>query len=174
MEKWKARIEVLANLALIICCVLFAVLLVKTYFFADGRQDPKANPSLGASLVGQRFMLNDIDWAANQQTLILVLQKGCRYCDESAPFYQRLVKEVSSQTKTHLAAVLPHGTDESKQYLKEKMVEIADVRRASARSLGLQATPTLVLVDNAGTVVDQWIGKLPAAAEDNVVSRLKQ
>lgn len=105
---------------------------------------------------------------------MLVLQTGCRFCDESTPFYQRLTKELASQSKTHLVVLFPQNYNESKQYLKNKMIEIAYVRQVSLQSIGVQGTPTLILVDSSGTVLEQWVGKLPATQEDAVLARLKQ
>lgn len=161
-------------MAVIICCVLFAAILAKNYVLSSIKQGARNNPRAQSSLVGKTLSIANIDWSKNQQTLILVLQKGCQFCDESVPFYRRLLtKELSSPTKTHLVAIFPHNNDESKQYLKDKMIEIADVRQASLKSVGVQGTPTLVLVDNTGTVLEQWVGKLPATQEDAVLSRLE-
>jgi hypothetical protein len=56
-----------------------------------------------------------------------------RFCDESVPFYQRLTKGLSGQSRIHVVAVLPHSGDENKQYLKDKMLAISDVRRPRQR-----------------------------------------
>jgi len=63
-------------------------------------------------MVGNKLAISGIDWSQSQQTLLLVLQKGCRYCEESVPFYQRLTKEISSQPKTRLIALLPGRSGE--------------------------------------------------------------
>jgi thioredoxin-related protein len=173
MKNWRTRIEVISNVALIICCIVVVVFFVKNYRLRQ-KQDTKTNPLAMTSLVGHKISLRDQDWARNQQTLLVVLQKGCRFCDESTLFYQRLTRELAERSKTHLVAVLPQSNDESKQYLKEKMIDIQDVKQAAPMSLGIRGTPTLVLVDPTGTVLEQWNGKLPATEEDKVILRLKQ
>lgn len=172
MKSWRTRLEVVANVALIICCVLFAALLAKHFIFPSKKQDHRPNPQ--TSLVGKKLTLDQMDWDRSNQTLLIILQKGCRFCDESAPFYQRLTRELSTQPRTRLVALLPHSDDENKQYLKSKMLEITDVRQASPRLIGVPGTPALVLVDNTGTVLEQWLGRLEPAAEEAVISRLKQ
>jgi thioredoxin-related protein len=69
---------------------------------------------------------------------------------------------------------MPSSVDDDRQYLREKGIEIADVVQASGLALGVNGTPTLLLVDNAGKVLEQWNGKLPATEADKVLSRLKQ
>lgn len=174
MEKWQRRTEILSNIAFVACCVLFAIFLVKTYLFTSTKQDAKTAIASLPSLVGKKLSIDNIDSSNNQQTLLIILQRGCRFCEESVPFYQRLTKELSNQTRTHLIAVFPPGDVDSKQYLKDKMIDIADVRQIAFRSIGVQGTPTLIMLDNTGTVLEQWVGRLPTAEEDAVILRLKQ
>ncbi|SRR6266436_215730 len=173
MRNWQTRIEVVSNVVLIICCVVVVAFFFRNYLVSR-KQETKPNTPALTSLVGNKVFLRDLNWAKSQQTLLVVLQKGCRFCDESTPFYQRLTRELNEPGKTHLVAVLPQSNDESKQYLKDKMIDIPDVKQASPMPMGVRGTPTLVLVDNTGTVLEQWNGKLPAAEEDKVISRLKQ
>jgi thioredoxin-related protein len=173
MKNWRTKLDTIANIALIICCVLFAGFLIRNYLLTSNRQNTNTNPQAN-SFVGKRLPINFIDWSKNQQTLMLVLQKNCRFCNESMPFYQRLAKELSNQTKTRLVAVLPQSLEESKQYLKENKVEINDVLQASPNSVGVRGTPTLVLIDNDGIVQEQWVGKQSPAKEESVIARLKQ
>lgn len=172
MKNWRTKLDTIANIALIACCVLFAVFLIRNYLLTSSKQTISTNPQAN-SLIGKRLSINEIDWSKNQQTLVLVLQKDCRFCNESMPFYQRLAKEFSNQTKTHLVAVFPDNLEESKQYLKENKVEINDVLQASLNSVGVRGTPTLLLIDNNGIVQEQWIGKQPPAKEESVIARLK-
>jgi thioredoxin-related protein len=150
---------------------LFSILLIKNFLPASPQPIEDRSPR---SLIGTTLSNTGIDWTQRQQTLLLVLRKGCHFCDESAPFYQRLTRELSANEKTHLVAVLPSKDEESKQYLKEKNLEINDVRQLPARSLGVKGTPTLLLVDTKGVVVNEWLGKLSADQEQNVIARLNQ
>jgi thioredoxin-related protein len=178
-KNWPKYIESIANVALILCCLVVTAFLTRNYI-SSRNHDPNSNPKPkvgskpASSLVGTKLTTPAIDWTKNQQTLLFVLKKGCRFCDESAPFYQRLTKEFSTQSKTHFIALLPHSNDESKQYLKDKTVDIPDLRQGSAESIGVPGTPTLLLVDNTGTVIEQWLGKLPAVQEEAVIFRLKR
>lgn len=113
-----------------------------------------------------------VDWSNNNQTLLLVLQKGCHFCTESAAFYQRLVRETAGHGSIHLIAVLPQAPDESKKYLDDLGVAIDEVKQAKLDSIGVQGTPTLILVNDKGVVMTSWVGKLSADGEAEVLRRL--
>jgi thioredoxin-related protein len=174
MRKWRRYTEITANIVLIIGGSLFCVFLVKNYVLKnDGapRQNPSAKSSR-PSLVGNKLSAGDIEWTKSEGTLLVVLQKGCRFCDESAPFYQRLTKALSTKPTTHIVAVFPGSQEENKQYLQDKKIDISDTKQLSPASLGVVGTPTLLLVDNAGVVVDEWRGKLSVDEEEQVINRL--
>lgn len=184
------NLDILSNIALIICCTLFILFLIKNSFLSNFKAEfntetyPTANdkrlPNFNAkptsfTSVGKQLSNLNVDWAKNQQTLLIVLQKGCRFCDDSIPFYQRLVNELSYQSKTKIIAVLPQNIDEGKNYLKSKKLEIPNVIQADTEQVGARGTPTLLLIDNSGIVLEQWTGKLPNSdIEESVIQRIKQ
>ena len=162
-------LETVANLAVIGCCVIFAVVFVKNYLLKQTA--PKPQPA--ASLLGKQLELENVDWTRTDKNLLLVLSKNCRFCDESAPFYQRVVKETAG-SNTRLISLFPHPETENRQYLRDKMIEIPEVKQVVPERLGVRGTPTLLLVNNRGTVVEEWVGKLPSDAQETVLDRLKQ
>jgi ribosomal protein L20A (L18A) len=177
IKEWQSCVEIGANLAIIICCVLLGIILVKRYL-GPGPSQPSSlsqasQRTAPAPLKGKRLALSDIDWAKNEQTFVVFLQKGCRFCEESAPFYQRLVKELASQTRTQMIAALPYSIDEGKQYLKDEKLDISEVKQVAPQSVGIKGTPTLLLVDSSGMVLDEWVGKPSAEAEERIISRVK-
>jgi hypothetical protein len=67
-----------------------------------------------------------------------------------APFFKRLRKEVSGDTK--LVAVLPHPAAEGRQYLTNLGVEVDDIAQTTLSAIGVRGTPTLLLVASSGKV----------------------
>jgi thioredoxin-related protein len=114
-----------------------------------------------------------IEWLKSRHTVLLVLQKGCRYCTESAPFYQRLIKETANRNDVKLIALVPQSVTEGKQYLDEIGVGINDIRQVSPSQVKVRGTPTLILVNESGVAADIWKGRLPPEAEAQVLSKLK-
>jgi thioredoxin-related protein len=160
------RIEVLANIGIIIVAVLLASVLIKKFVLAD-----TANPAAHVNL-GNKITLPDVDWTKKTKHLVLVLQKGCHFCSESAPFYQKLVRDTAGPNDVQLIAALPQEMEEGQQYLEELGVSINEVRQAAPASLGVRGTPTLLLVDNSGRVTEAWVGKLSSNGEDDVIKHL--
>jgi len=158
------KLELAANVAIITVAVVLCAVLVKTYLLAPTPQAPQQ------SLVGARVPVPEVDWRGNGRTLLLVLQKGCRFCAESAPFYQRLAGEAG---QVRLVAVLPQQVEESREYLRELNVPVGEVRQAPFKDLGIRGTPTLLLVNGEGVVTGSWFGKLSPDKEEEVLSRLK-
>ena len=165
------RVEFLANLAIIVAAVLLSFVLIKSYLLPDQSKSGSLEMRIP---VGSKISLPGVDWSGNKQTLLVVLQKGCHFCSESAPFYQRLVRETAQRGNLHLVAVLPQTVDESKKYLSDLGVPIEDIKQAPLDSVGVGGTPTLILVDNQGVILNAWVGKLSADNEAGVLRRLQE
>lgn len=163
------RLEVLTNLAIIFAAVLLGVVLIKNYLLPNNSRDGPRDFQVPA---GAKISLAGVDWSNNNQTLLLVLQKGCHFCTESAAFYQRLVRETAGRGSIHLIAVLPQSSDEGRKYLDDLGVTIEEVKQAQLDSIGVNGTPTLILVNNQGVVITSWVGKLNADGEAEVLRRL--
>jgi hypothetical protein len=191
MQESTARgIQVAAHLAIIFTAVLISTVVIKNYVIGDRsraselarsdtasaagpgqRENPgRRPPSTSQIKPGTKLEVPEVNWNKNGQTLILALSENCKFCTESAPFYQRLVKE---RGKTSLVAVLPQPVEQGRKYLESLGVDISDVRQVSFPAVGLRGTPTLILADNNGVAIESWIGKLPANREEDVLGRLR-
>ena len=113
----------------------------------------------------------DINWSEQNKTLIIALQTSCHFCNESAPFYKRLIEDVKSKN-IKLVAVLPTDIEESKKHLDKLGLAAIDVRQSSLDSIQVNGTPTLILIDDRGEVINSWVGKLPPDKETEVLSKL--
>ncbi|HEX8688101.1 MAG TPA: hypothetical protein VF736_09370 [Pyrinomonadaceae bacterium] len=176
MLKLDKRIELLSNIAIIVVCVLLVFTLAKRY------SDPEPGAAAAAArksrsgeqdLVGKKVSLPDVDWAGNGRTLVLALQTGCHFCTDSAPFYKELVKRQAGRQGLQLVAVLPQPVEQGKGYLNTLGVSIDNVRQSPLNNLGVVGTPTLLLVDNNGSVVNAWRGRLDSNREREVLERLQ-
>ena len=160
------KIEVIANLAIIVTATLLCVVLVKHYFIPKAQSinaapvtrnsESDRRPSVNAQIQpGTKLSLTGIDWSKNGQTLLLALSTTCHFCSESGPFYRQIVKERS--TNTRVVAALPQSISESKNYLDGLGVSVDLVTQVPLTSAGVRATPTIILVDENGVVMDSWL-----------------
>lgn len=162
------KLETAANIAIVLVALIASAVLVKNYLLSGpGRGAP---PQIA---VGEKFPLTDVDWKGNGTTLVLALAPGCDSCSESAPFYRRLSADLATRP-VHMTAVLPGSVDEGREYLRSLSVEIGDVRQGSFRSLKINGTPTLILVDREGMVRNVWLGRFPPDKEQAVIDTIRE
>lgn len=166
-------IELLAQVSTIAIAILLTIAVVQ-YRKAPQQTKPPPPVSFAAVRVGQPVSLAGVDWSKNERTLLMALSDQCHFCSASAPFYQRLTKETAAQENLGLIAVFPQPANEARNYLNNLGVRIADVRQSSFDALGVMATPTLVLVNKEGIVINTWRGQLPPAKEDEVLNEFKR
>lgn len=166
MTDWEKKTEILANVAIIAVAAILAVLLITRFWNGNTAEPPDV------LTVGSTLTIENMDWAQNEQTLLLILQENCRFCTESVPFYQKLVDRASRHTNTKLIAVFPDTSPQPQSYLDEHFVKINEIRKTDFRRLGIRGTPTLVLIKDQGKIVASWIGKLTTEAEENLLQKV--
>jgi len=177
------KLEVLANIAVIVTSVVLCSVLVRKYFFARNKQTVAATASSTTSAFGNapskrgpqpgtKISLPGIDWSKPTRTIVLALSTTCHFCSESAPFYQNLARQKSDNVG--LIAVLPQPVEDSKNYLNKLGVKTTDVIQSSLSSIGASGTPTLLLVDNSGSITASWVGKLPEAEAAKVIEQVRE
>jgi hypothetical protein len=173
MNKLFKRTEMVANIAIIVVAVLLGVVLVRNYLLPQPEPQPAMPPTVAAIAPGTKLSIPGVDWKANGRTMVLALSTGCRYCTESGPFYQRLAQERAKAQNLRVVAMFPEPVEQSKKYLSDLGVSVDEVQQGRLDSIGVRGTPTLILVDGDGAVVESWRGKLPGNKESEVLARLK-
>lgn len=183
MKRAFRTVQFLANIAVINLALIGSIVLVKQYFFGSQQPTETAIKTQQANLskqpaarsqedvIGKSMTLENVNWKENKKTVILYLSTTCRYCNESVTFYQRLVKE-NAGNKVKLVAVFPQPLNESREYLGSNEISVDRLFSDSLKSIGVTATPTLLLVNGEGIVTDHWRGKLTKDTEEEVISRL--
>jgi hypothetical protein len=168
------RLEKATNVAIIVACAFLVGTLVRNYYLSRN-SDLSAPPVIPK---GTEIKL-PIESPGGQQsaapTLVLALSKSCRFCEESVPFYRKLTAlKNSSPQGLRLVAVLPDKQEEAEAYLKGNGIGVDAVISMPISSLGLQGTPTLLLLDGQNKLEEIWVGKQSEADETQVIDRLKK
>ncbi|HEY0051762.1 MAG TPA: hypothetical protein VGB68_20865 [Pyrinomonadaceae bacterium] len=169
MNKITQRIELVANVLIVIVAVLLIGMIAQKYFLSS----PDANDhSAGVQpTVGKKLNLTDVNFSEKPRTVLLALQASCRFCNESAPFYKRLVEETKGRN-IKLVAVFPTKVEDSARHLTELGVTGFEVKQSPISALDASGTPTLIITNEKGEVTNFWVGKLPAEKETEVINQL--
>jgi peroxiredoxin len=114
-------------------------------------------------------------WTAHDRTLVLALKNGCRFCEESIPFYRKLAElEESNQINAHLIAVFPDDPAAVRQLIETQRLAVEAFPGIELSQVKVDGTPTLILVDRQGRVSKVWIGELEAAGQAEVVTAISK
>lgn len=111
-----------------------------------------------------------IDFSVESKTLLMVLRSDCGFCQESMPFYRRLLERDTSNVQVIVAA--PPYDAGIGDYLASEEVNPDSVVFVNAGVLPVSGTPTLLVVDAEGLVTHAWVGLLNADREEEVFNAL--
>lgn len=170
MNKLKDRLEICANVCIILLAIVLTVMLVRIYWPQRSHRDTDQHRR---PIVGSKLLLDQIDFSKADKTALVAVSTRCHFCMESAPFYQKLIEQVGRDKKTQIFFLFPRNVEEGKQYLEGLNLRPVNVTEAEFVSLQIGGTPTVMLADSNGNLTDVWVGKLPARDEEEVLTKLK-
>lgn len=156
-----------ATVLIIVVAALAITTIVRRHLLASVRSPAMSELGLHT---GQRFPAN-IDLAGHPKTIILALQAGCPYCAASAPFYRELIPAAAAKN-VGVIMILPQPIGESEAYLTSLGLPHIPVYSTNLQSVGITGTPTLVMVDRSGEIMNVWSGQLPTELHQAVLSAL--
>jgi thioredoxin-related protein len=170
----KSKLDTVANIAIIVVCILAAGLIVRNVFFPWFPGQRPVAPEEAQK--GETFAeLRRVMPAGADRALVLALSPTCHFCNDSMPFYKQLVDQRNQKgSAVKVIAAVPKDeakSDEEKNFASHGLQPDALVAVDFAK-IKVPGTPTLFLVDNQGKVLDVWVGKLDESREREVLARL--
>jgi peroxiredoxin len=159
MKGFAKKVEIAANIAIILVGIVVGVLAIR--HFAAGRSETN-----GIS-AGKKLALTGVGWQNNKRNIVFALSTNCHFCTESAQFYRELTAKCKREN-IRTIAVFPQKPSAVEAYLKNLSIQFDEVRELNLAEAGIAQTPTLLLVGDDGVVKKIWIGKLPANTEAEV------
>lgn len=169
-QMFRRALETCTNVALIVVCIAivwFAVVNRELFFHTGHSQQ--------SSLIGKKLPVLDGDaYSAHKRTLVMALRKDCHFCQASMPFYRRLENaEQAGTLGAHIHIVVPDKQEIAAPYLAENGFDDTVTYDHPLDDLHVDGTPTLLLVDEKGTIQKAWIGQLKAPQEEEVLTSSK-
>jgi thioredoxin-related protein len=167
-KKLKEILDVTTNVVVVLFTVVAIAVLVKNYF---APQNVKTNAVTRGSAFPQ---IAGVDYRQAARTLILALNVDCRYCTRSVPFYNSLAeaRQENASKFNVVAAFINADTELVKSYAEEKQLSVQTIAGVDLDKLGIHMTPTIILVDSTGKVLDSWRGALQSDGEREVFAAL--
>ena len=110
--------------------------------------------------------LTGIDFSVAPRTLIIALQTDCQFCQESMPFYRRLLERDTSDVQMVVAA--PSTDRGIGDYLASENIVPDSIVFVGPTSLPVSGTPTLLLADPEGVVTHLWLGQMAVESEAEI------
>lgn len=162
----KTKLEAIANVMIIAVALTVGLVMIGRYTDASRIARPVATGEHLATIP-------NLDWTQHQHTLVLALNTGCHYCEQSVPLYQKLAQlHQSGGEDLGIVAVLPNGSEMVRDFMTKNNLHIQSVAAVPLENLQVNATPTLILVDKDGRVERSWVGMLNPNEEGELLKLL--
>lgn len=167
MNKIHQRAELAANVLIVVVAFLLIGVIAQRYLFKSA----PAQPERVQPTIGKKVNLDNVDFSEKRKTVVLALQTTCHFCNESAPFYKKLIEEAKGKN-IKFVAVFPTKVEDSQRHLTELQIRGFEVKQALPSVLDASGTPTLIITNDRGEVEKFWVGKLTPDKEAEVTSQL--
>jgi thioredoxin-related protein len=170
----KTKLDTAANIAIIVVCAMAAVALSLTI---RDRMFPPRPPGAPPQVEkGERFdQLKNVVPAGSDRALVVAVSPQCHFCNDSLPFYKQLVDQ-RNQKGSGVKFVAAVPSEEAKAEESQKFtgagVQVDNMVHVDFASIKVPGTPTLLLVDKQGKVLNVWVGKLDSGGEKEVLETL--
>jgi hypothetical protein len=169
--KVKSYLEAATNVSVLLVALLVLYVCWASYFTGQSQHVQSEGIKTGKILA----RIPEHEYSSSPQTLVIALNPQCSFCNESLPFYNRLVKSHNStDIAPHIIGVSQAPLSEVKQYLQQNHLDIDVAAGVNLSSLNVTATPTMILVNSKGTILNFWVGKLSISGEQEVFKALER
>lgn len=168
-SKLKSYLELTTNVAVLLAAIAVLTALSWGYFAQ------KQKPSIRSGLQKGRVIayLPEATLNDSRATLLIAMSINCHFCTESISFYNQLARaQQGLGSSPRIIAVFPEEDSEVKQYVRQNRLEVSSTAATDFRKLGVDTTPTMILIDKEGKIIDFWIGKIPEDVQQQVVESI--
>jgi hypothetical protein len=164
-----SRLEKAAATTLAVSFLLLAGVLIRSYVVSR-QLDPAVVPQVK---IGEKVKLPGFSRGQARHTLVLVISSQCPYCIHEMPLYQKLaVLRDSSGGALRLVAVLPEKTEAAAEFMSSSGVKADSVLSLAPLELGVPMIPTLMLLDDRGTLQKYWVGDMNRQQHQEVLAEV--
>lgn len=160
------KIETSANILIIVLAIILSVVLAQKFFYKS------STGNVELIKAGERISLADFDSSQSEKLIYVALNPDCPFCTASAPFYRSIKKSIAQNGEVRMIGLFSPEVKSEKDYVEKLGVNFDAIRKVSFDTLKIPSTPTIVVVDQDGTVLSVWRGKLSSEKEQEFLSQL--
>lgn len=167
----KRTLDITATTLLALACV--AVIGDVAWRHAFARVPPTRAAGPRAVPPDQLAWLSQTGFSLADRTVALVIRESCRYCTDSMPFYREL-GGVQRVAPFRLVAVTTDSHERCEAFLRTHDLAVDGIVVVPPERLGVEGTPTLLVVARSGKVEHFAKGQLDAQGQKAVVDLLTE
>ena len=163
-----STLERVSHISLILVSVAALGLIV------EQRLRPATGPGRPSDITGTKPTIPGVEWQSRSGlSLVISVSSSCRFCGESLDFYKHLsLQRRVADLSVPVFFVSNEPEDRLREFLVAGGVVEPKVIRLAPVTLGMPATPTLLLIGPDGVVQATYIGKLSQADENRVLGTI--
>jgi thioredoxin-related protein len=169
-SRFRVWLEISTNMAVLAVAVLIIGSFVYSILTARSAATKVMEPGLRSG--DQLLHVPGIDYGITDRTLLVAFSPNCSYCADSYDFYNRLSEVAKAKGNVHIVVISPESTSETLLALQGQRLEFDIAAPVELSTFNVSTTPTLILVNREGRVLDFWVGKLSGHLEKQVLSAL--
>lgn len=171
-SSFKSYLEVTTNIVVL----LVALVVLGNFAWVHLAKQP-TQPALraeGGLKKGSAFsLIPSVDYGKNSQTLVIALSSRCDHCNESIPFFKQLLEANTGKSdSTRIVAVFPEKAEEVWSYITQQQLDVNPIPGIDYKALNLPGTPSTILIDSEGKILNFWIGKPSKDAEKEIMESI--
>lgn len=177
MAWYRPTLDKLSHIAFILMCIAVTAVGVQRFATAAAGEARAAPEGRVAPIApGTRLALHEaLGPAGARGSVVLALSTNCQYCTASMPFYNRLqALDPIASGRVRLSVMALQPEPEVREYLASHSLTIDRIVRFPDAGVSVRGTPTLILVNAEGQVVDSWAGRLRPDEEIEVFNALER
>ena len=175
MTWYRPTLERLSHVAFILMCVAVTAVGVQRFASTPGAGAAAAPGGRVAPIPpGTKLALHEtLRPGGARGSIVLALSTNCQYCTASMPFYSRLqALDAVANGRVRLSVVALQPAAQMREYLASHDVSVDRIVQFPDAGVNIRGTPTLILVNADGEVVNSWAGQLRADEEAEFVKAL--
>lgn len=172
MSKIRAVTDIASMLSMLAASVMLWHMLISGRNAAGNRraEGHGSSKTTGGLKVGVQVPpISGIEYSAARVTVLLFLNSRCDACVESLPDYTSFE---TRSTQSQVFALFVSETTAEVENFRRLGLGLPIKHLASFRAYHISATPTILMLNRQGIVLEYWVGRLSRRAKERIVKEL--